>query len=370
MRTSKRGVRAGRVVCAAVVAAVFLSAAVFPAVIPTVCALFVSAAYPAQTGVAAEAYTSQLSAEPVFGQETSQQPLFSLWATQQSGTALSYAVATDNNGAENIPLERRGEIYRRTYTNGTSSAYFYYNDGCFLNRTSLSAAEAAEIAARTLELNVQLDSDQPLVLIYHTHTTESYDRYAAGYYDSAYPSRSTDAAVNMVSVGAVLAQTLRENGIACIQSETLHDYPSYSGAYSRSKATILDYLEQYPGIVLVIDIHRDAISADGIRYKPVADINGFDAAQIMIITGADDGTLNMPNWQSNLQLAARIQNNAEQLYPGLMRPAKLAYCCYNQSVPVNALLFEVGAYANSQTEALYSAQLMGLVLAQTLKELA
>ena len=60
--------------------------------------------------------------------------------------------------------------------------------------------------------------NEPQVLIIHTHTTESYERDSDGYYDTAYQGRSLCPANSVVGVGAVLAQTLSDNGIG-----TIHD---------------------------------------------------------------------------------------------------------------------------------------------------
>jgi stage II sporulation protein P len=106
--------------------------------------------------------------------------------------------------------------------------------------------------------------EEPLVLIYHTHATESFERYDSAYYDTRNTWRSTDNNNNMVAVGAAMAHALEKEGIGVIHDTTQHDYPSYNGSYERSAKTIQNYLQQFPSIKIVLDLHRDAME----RGKP------------------------------------------------------------------------------------------------------
>ena len=210
------------------------------------------------------------------------------------------------------------------------------------------------------------------MLIVHTHTTESYEPYQRSYYDADYPFRTRDPDCNMTRVGEALAQKLAEHGISVLHDGTIHDYPAYTGAYDRSEVTIRAALEEYPSIKVIIDLHRDAISsADGSRTAPVAEIEGRNAAQFMIITGCDDGRFgNMPDYLENFRLACLIQSSAETLYPGLARPILFDYRNYNQHISTGSLLIEVGSHANSLDEAVYSGELLGDCMADALLKLS
>lgn len=177
----------------------------------------------------------------------------------------------------------------------------------------------------------------------HTHATETYELAEKNWCDPSFSARSTDNSRNMIAVGAEMARVLNEAGINTIQDTTLHDYPSYNGSYEKSNATVRSYLEQYPSIKVVLDVHRDAIQTqDGTRYAPAANINGMRAAQVMIICGADvDG--NLPNFKQNLRFAARWQAEMAQLYPGLARPVLFDYRYYNQDLTTGSLLIEMAA---------------------------
>ena len=152
-----------------------------------------------------------------------------------------------------------------------------------------------------------------------------------------------------------------------IHDTTQHDYPSYNGSYERSADTIRKWLEQYPSIKAVIDVHRDAIeSPAGNLIKPVAMIDGEKTAQVMIIAGCDDGTMNMPDWERNLRWAAALQSTAETMYPGLTRPVFFCYRKYNMDLTGGSLLIEFGSHGNTLEETARAAEYMGKAMAQTL----
>jgi len=206
------------------------------------------------------------------------------------------------------------------------------------------------------------------VLIIHTHTTECYAQDDSGQYNKLYSPRTTDKSQNMVAVGEAVAKRLEEQGIRTLHVTTIHDYPKYNGSYDRAMETIKAYLEKYPSIEMVIDIHRDSITADnGTKTKPTVEINGKKAAQIMIITGCDNnGNLYFPNWRMNLRMAAQVQKQADDDWSGLMRPLYFAPFRYNMHLTPNSLLVEFGTDVNTLEEALYSADMFGQSLAKVL----
>jgi stage II sporulation protein P len=167
----------------------------------------------------------------------------------------------------------------------------------------------------------------------------------------------------MISVGTRVAELLQAAGIPVIHDRQLHDYPSYSGSYKDTLASIEQYLEKYPTIQFVFDLHRDAlISNDEEKYKLIKRIDGVDAAQMMIIAGTDVNGLEHNNWHENFRLALRIQNEMEKRYEGIMRPLVLTAQRYNTHMTNGSLLFEIGTNGNTLEEALYSVRLLGDVL--------
>lgn len=211
------------------------------------------------------------------------------------------------------------------------------------------------------------EEDGPQILIVHTHGSEAYTMPPGEEYEASGECRTTDCNYNTVRVGDELAATLEEAGLSVLHDTTLHDYPQYSGAYDRSLASINSYLEQYPTISFVLDIHRDAISdGEGNMYKVVSNVAGLNAAQMTFVIGTDGGGLEHPNWRENLKLAAAVQQNLLDDYPSLMRPITVRNSRYNQHVTTGSLLVEMGAAGNSLDEALLSARLLGQALAETI----
>ncbi len=260
-----------------------------------------------------------------------------------------------NNGSGGIVSEQRMSI-------GDS-----FIEGIAFRNKSGKSLDIEEQLSRKPDIHIR-DTDEPQVLIMHTHTTEAYMEYYAGYYNSGDGGRSQDNTKNVVYVGDVLAAQLEACGIKVLHDTAVHDYPNYSGAYDRSAETVAKDLEKYPSIQVVIDLHRDGIMLDDTaKVKPTVEINGRKAAQIMIITGVvSTDSLPHPNWQENLRLTLRLQQAVNTKYEGLIRPLSIVASRYNQHLSKGAMLIEMGSEANTMDEAVYSAQLLGKTLAEVL----
>ena len=211
------------------------------------------------------------------------------------------------------------------------------------------------------------DNHEVQVLVYHTHTCESYMTEESDvYYEDWYP-RSTDGEQGVAAVGEKLVKTLREHGIGAVHDSTLHDYPSYEGSYARSWETISEYKEKYPSIKVTIDLHRDAMTAqDGTKYKPTFEHDGKKAAQIMIMTGYDtEGGFDF--WDENLIFAMQLQKKCEDMYPDMTRPLNFGEYTYNMNFNNGSLLIEVGTDVNTVDEAVRTGSYLGDALAALLK---
>lgn len=255
-------------------------------------------------------------------------------------------------------------VTARTLVPTSTDGYIVSGD-VYITNTSDNTFDASlfdgTFAARLLE------EEGPQILIVHTHGSEAYTMPPGEEYEASGECRTTDCNYNTVRVGDELAATLEEAGLSVLHDTTLHDYPQYSGAYDRSLASINSYLEQYPTISFVLDIHRDAISdGEGNMYKVVSNVAGLNAAQMTFVIGTDGGGLEHPNWRENLKLAAAVQQNLLDDYPSLMRPITVRNSRYNQHVTTGSLLVEMGAAGNSLDEALLSARLLGQALAETI----
>lgn len=217
------------------------------------------------------------------------------------------------------------------------------------------------------ELNIK-DASKPTVLIYHSHTTESYTLLDTGYYTKSLDPRSDSKEKNMVRVGDDLTAYLEKMGIGVIHDRAIHD-ESYNSAYASSRKSVEKYLEKYPSIEITIDVHRDDITyKDKTKVKPTAVINGKKAARLMIISGAEYGDIkNFPDWEYNLRFNLAVQKKVNEIYPGLMRPVLFSARKYNMDETRNSFLLEVGTDANTLDEACYSARLFAAALAELIR---
>ena len=204
---------------------------------------------------------------------------------------------------------------------------------------------------------VKLPAGEPQILIIHTHSSEAYTPAGLDRYEASDTSRTEDKEYNIVRVGDELTALLQQAGLNVIHDREIYDYPSYTGSYERSGAAVQSYLEQYPGIAVVIDMHRDALGANGVVYKTMAEESGVCASQVMLLVGTDDSGLYHPNWRSNLSLALYLQNAVSAVHPTLMRPVSLVQQRYNQHLPGGSLILEVGSSGNTLQEALAAIRL-------------
>lgn len=234
------------------------------------------------------------------------------------------------------------------------------------NLTEESNDDLLEICDELPWEELEAAPGEPLVLVYHTHTCESFLPFGE-VYDEDYPIRSVDCSRNVTAVGDAVCEALSRRGISSVHDCSVNDEPMFTGAYYRSADSMLEILEEYPSIVIAIDIHRDGIiNADGSVTAPIAEINGKTAAQFMIITGCDSPDTPLPDYRENFKLACLIQNAAEDAYPTLARPIMFDYRSYNQSLFTGNLLIEVGSQGNTFEEAEYCGELLGNSIADAL----
>ena len=295
-------------------------------------------------------------------------PLVAVDAPVQHSTRLiSLNIRKDKNDLYAY-TEKDGEIINKHYGKITGTGAVDLDYGQLRNCTALSESLILTEGMKKPELSINLDGE-PQVLIIHTHTTESYEQDNDGYYDTRFDGRSLCPANSVVGVGAVLAQTLADNGICVIHDGTVFDDPLYENSYSRSRERIEQILSEYPSIKVVLDIHRDGISDGDARIAPVAETDSGTAAQIMIICGCDDGSGILPDYIKNLRFAIYLQQGIERDTPGLTRPLLFDYRFYNQDLTAGSLVIEIGALGNSREQAFRSARIAGESVASLLKEL-
>ncbi|OUQ57752.1 stage II sporulation protein P [Flavonifractor sp. An112] len=256
------------------------------------------------------------------------------------------------------------DIIARTLIPTSPEGYDVAGGLYLYNRTGESVDLAAAAQA---SVNITLPAEGPQILIIHTHTTEAYTPDGTDVYTpDGGVARTLEEEDNMLRVGDEMERVFTEMGLSVIHDRTVHDYPQYNGAYTRSAQTVQDYLEQYPSIKIVLDVHRDALAGeDGTVYKAVTVIDGVDTAQVMLVIGhGQDGS--NPHWMENLALACKIQSSMNTLYPTLARPMTFRSSSYNQELSTGSLLVEVGTHGNTLQEALSAARLFARSAGQVL----
>lgn len=211
-------------------------------------------------------------------------------------------------------------------------------------------------------------TDSPLVLIVHTHGSESFLPDRQDFYSPDEDFRSLTEEETVVGIGDTLCERLNQLGIPTIQDKTMHDIPDYNSAYVSSADAIKKILAENPTIKFVIDLHRDSVfDANGNNVKPVTDINGKDCAQLMLVVGTDQMGIAHPNWRDNLTFATYLQKEMNDTYPTLARPVNLRIQEFNQSYTKGSLILEVGSCGNTLQEAENAVTLFAECYAELLK---
>ena len=208
-------------------------------------------------------------------------------------------------------------------------------------------------------------TDEPLVLIVHTHGSEAYADSAGIHI----PGRSQDITQNVVRVGDALCQALNDAGIPALHDETMYDVPSYMASYNEAARGISDTLEKEPSVQIVLDLHRDAYEyPDGSLLSTAREFSGGRAARIMFLVGTDAGTLSHPTWRQHLAFAMALQTRLDVLEPGLAKPINLRRQRFNEHLSPGSLLVEIGASGDTLEEAVRAAGYLAQALAAELRQ--
>lgn len=214
-------------------------------------------------------------------------------------------------------------------------------------------------------LKPDIKIDNKNIVIFHTHSCESYTPSEQYQYTQTGNYRTTDLNYTVTRVGTELENYLTKYNINVVHDKSYHDYPSYTGSYTRSLQTVENILKTTQSDI-IIDLHRDAIGSRP-DYAPTVKIGDDYAAQIMFVIGTNEGGLWHPNWQQNLKFAVKIQEKAEEMYPGLFKPIMLTKSRYNQHTGKFANIIEVGATGNTLEQCLTSMKYLSAVMNEILK---
>ncbi|WP_242960817.1 stage II sporulation protein P [Clostridium peptidivorans] len=201
------------------------------------------------------------------------------------------------------------------------------------------------------KLKKTLNKAKPEVLIYHTHTTESF---------AGIGKDSLQADKNICATGDALAKELEENyGISVIHDKTVHNAASYTQSYTRSGPTVDKYLKKYGDFKIIIDLHRDSVPD---KKAVTTRMNGQDVNKIMFVMSKTN-----PRYEKNLAVVNSLIKISDSLFPGYCRGI-LAYnrgsSHFHQNKSNNAVLIELGSYVNTIQEAKESTKYLGRIIAE------
>ena len=227
-----------------------------------------------------------------------------------------------------------------------------------INGVKIKNETSFEINSSILEFSQNINKEN--ILIFHTHTCESYTPSEKYNYQQTGNFRTTDLNFSVAKVGEELMNCLNAYGFKVTHDKTFHDYPAYSGSYTRSKATVENILKTNSNDI-IIDLHRDAIGSKS-NYDPSVKIGDDVVAQLMFVIGTNGGGLYHPKWQSNLKFAIELQQKANEMYPGLFKPMIVRNSRYNQHLGSAACIIEVGATGNTLEQCMASMKYLAKIL--------
>ena len=272
----------------------------------------------------------------------------------------------ENNNNENKEIS--SEINQEVATNVTTEIVTQnpikesYN--IELNGVKIKNETSFEINETILEKQLEINKEN--IIIFHTHTCESYTPSEQYPYQQTGNFRTTDLNYTVSRVGDELSNYLLGYGFNAIHDKTYHDYPAYSGSYDRSLKTVENILQTNPSDI-IIDLHRDAIGSKS-NYDPSVQIGEDVSAKMMFVIGTNGGGLNHPNWKENLKFAIEVQQKANEMYPGLFKPIIVRNSRYNQHLGKSACIIEVGATGNTLEQCLNSMKYLSKIFEQVLKK--
>ena len=198
------------------------------------------------------------------------------------------------------------------------------------------------------DLTMDLAGDEPKVLIYHTHSQETFADSVPG-----------DEYGTVIGLGNTLTEILEEKyGVSVYHDKGVYDMIDgvldRSEAYSLALPVVEQILEENPSIKVVIDLHRDGVNEDT---HLVTQINGKPTAQIMFFNGlcrsaasGTSGYIQNPYLTDNLAFSFQLQLKAAEKYPDFTRRIYLRSYRYNMHVAPRTLLVECGAQTNTVEE--------------------
>ena len=213
------------------------------------------------------------------------------------------------------------------------------------------------------DFHVDKETDGPQILIYHTHSQETFADSIPG-----------DESTSIVGMGSYLTTLLQQQGFSVIHNKDTFDMIDgeidRNKAYTRAEPVISQILAENPSIQIVIDLHRDGV---GENVHLVKEIEGKPTAQVMFFNGmsysAKNGAISyLPNpyIENNLALTMQMKLASDSLVPGFARKIYLKSLRFNLHLHPGAMLIEAGAQTNTVEEMRSAMEVLARVLGDVL----
>lgn len=205
--------------------------------------------------------------------------------------------------------------------------------------------------------DLRVTKNDPQILIYHTHSSETYSDSPSNNY------HSQDKENSVLAVGEELTSKLSKKGWGIVHSTTYNDL-NYNSAYSNSLKTAQSILSQYDSVKVTIDLHRDGTTIKSetarkeLHDKYTTEINGETVAKFFLVVGQRNQNVSQIKKE-----AEEITALAQEKYPGLVcEVVTKPYGRFNQYMTDNSMLIEVGNNATSVKEAKASCKYIAEIL--------
>jgi len=208
----------------------------------------------------------------------------------------------------------------------------------------------SDIAAQFRPASYPFDH-KPVVLIYHTHATESFLQTDESKYLETERGRTENTKYNVIAVGDALQKALEKRGFTVIHDTTNVEGEDITSAYSRS----LQVMQQYDNVDLYIDLHRNSSNQRG-RSENTILIDNVPYAKLFFVVGTGIGTYDgeydtLPDWKNNYTFALSLMDAIDAKQPDLVKPIRLKVGRFNQHMGL-CLLAEIGTNADTLEAAL------------------
>lgn len=184
---------------------------------------------------------------------------------------------------------------------------------------------------------------EPLVYIYNTHETESYqDKYLEIY--NIKPTVKTMSLILQDYLNIYNISSIVEN--KSITEILRNNNWSYKNSYKASRIAIEETIKNTQSLKLIIDLHRDS----SVLEKTILEYENKKYARILFVVGKNNN-----NYEINYQLSEQLKNLLEEEVPGVTRGISIkggegVNGIYNQDLSSKMVLIELGGQYNEIEE--------------------